>query len=424
MNISEHFNSLLDAIPETIVVVSESGVILWVNQSWRDFAIGNGAARSTVTGVGLDYFGVCRAAGLETLCEGIRSVALGVRKELEFEYACHSPSAQRWFTLKVRQLGSLAGVAVLTHSNCTDRKLAEGEQAARCEEMKRVLDTVEAIIVSLDRDAVVTSINAYGERLLGRPAAEIVGSNWFERCIPPLSQRERVRSVFQTLIDDQWSRQEPFVNDVLTAAGERRTISWRNAVLKDAEGLVVGILSAGLDLTEEVQLSRQLALSHDAMMRAEAIGHFGSWWWDREEGAWRASEQARCLFGLDAAVCFNPASILRRIHRDDRRMVLGNWRAMLSGGAREYEYRLVAADGGVWLRDRVWIRAEADTGVTHCYGTSQDITSSKLTALALGESERLLVEAQETARIGTYVYDMVLDRWTSSRVLDQIMGIG
>jgi two-component system, cell cycle sensor histidine kinase and response regulator CckA len=57
-------------------------------------------------------------------------------------------------------------------------------------------------------------------------------------------------------------------------------------------------------------------------------------------------------------------------------------------------------------------------------GISRDITARRKAEAALRESERLLRESQHIAQIGSYVYDIPNDSWSSSEALDEIFGVG
>ena len=52
-----------------------------------------------------------------------------------------------------------------------------------------------------------------------------------------------------------------------------------------------------------------------------------------------------------------------------------------------------------------------------------NITDRKAAEFELQQSQKRLVEAQNTAHIGNYVYDIARDTWSCSRTLDQIFGI-
>jgi len=65
---------------------------------------------------------------------------------------------------------------------------------------------------------------------------------------------------------------------------------------------------------------------------------------------------------------------------------------------------------------------ESGTPVT-VVGISRDITERRRVEAALRESALLLRESQRVARVGSYVYDIAGNHWTSSEVLDEIFGI-
>jgi two-component system, NtrC family, sensor kinase len=94
---SESFaRSALDSLSAHIAVLDESGTIVFVNKTWREFAASNGAAGNVAEGA--NYLHVCESAvdlGVEEaapFAEGIRSVLSGLREEFALEYPCHSPT--------------------------------------------------------------------------------------------------------------------------------------------------------------------------------------------------------------------------------------------------------------------------------------------------------------------------------------------
>ena len=96
-----HDSALIDSLPAHIAVLNRQGIIVSVNNGWRQFADAN-ALGDPEYGVGRSYLAVCHAA-LENDAEDARGIGLGIAAVLEgtaasftTEYPCHAPSADRW----------------------------------------------------------------------------------------------------------------------------------------------------------------------------------------------------------------------------------------------------------------------------------------------------------------------------------------
>lgn len=420
------FNGLevIEALPHSAALIGYDGVILYANESWRRFARNNGGNIFVEAGVGIDYLEVCRNAGAGEVLAGVQAVLDGRLVQFDFEYDCHSPDQPRWLLLQAMTLGALPGRALLMHVDVTPRKLAEMALQEKCGLLQQTLDTVETLIVSLDREGRVTSINRCGARMLGGDPGDIIGVSWFATCLPQPEGMTEIYPVFRQIMEGGLEQVEYFENEILAADGSRRMLAWHNAYLKDSDGRLVGTLSAGNDVTGQKQLEQALQRSNDEMCRAQAIGQIGNWWLDLASHTLSWSDEAHRIFGVEKGTPLTYDSFLERVHPDDRAEVDARWRMALAGTAYDIEHRIVV-DGEIkWLRERARLEMDGQGRVVGAYGTTQDITLGKLTALALGESERLLREAQETARIGTYAYHVDDDRWTCSAVLDEILGIG
>ena len=114
---------------------------------------------------------------------------------------------------------------------------------------QQYLDLSGEIVVAIDPEENITMINRQGIKLLGFDDSEILGKNWFDNFLPD-PNREEVRLVYRQLMQGHLSPVKYFENEVLTAGGELRTISWHNSVLTDDLNKITGTLSAGRDVTE------------------------------------------------------------------------------------------------------------------------------------------------------------------------------
>jgi len=123
--------STVDGLDANIAVLDESGMIVLVNQLWRDFAEHNGLSAGAVY-EGTDYLRVCDAAVGESsqeaapLAAGIRAVLSAETDSYIIEYPCDAPDEKRWFAARVTALpGEGPRRAVVAHVDITARKQAE-----------------------------------------------------------------------------------------------------------------------------------------------------------------------------------------------------------------------------------------------------------------------------------------------------------
>jgi len=124
--------SVLDSLSESIAVLDQHGVIVTVNQAWRQFAWRNGCTQQATAPIGTNYLSICaQAAGSAKgeegalAADGIRAVIDRRRTEFTLEYPCHSPYEQRWYRLKVTRLCGSTSQVVVSHLDITQRKRTE-----------------------------------------------------------------------------------------------------------------------------------------------------------------------------------------------------------------------------------------------------------------------------------------------------------
>jgi len=139
---SQFEQRVLSALDSNIAVLDSNGNITHVNQAWAEFAEKNGAAASS-TGVGVNYFEVCRARGatteVEQILSGIQAVIDGSAPHFEAEYACPSPTETFWFELSVNPLPKPERGVAVCHSDISDLKRTRDEYAVVLESARAIL---------------------------------------------------------------------------------------------------------------------------------------------------------------------------------------------------------------------------------------------------------------------------------------------
>ncbi|MDO9051275.1 MAG: CHASE domain-containing protein [Methylotenera sp.] len=186
-------NSILNSVPNQIIVLDNNGVIVATNASWQNFAIENGlesAKLATHAGIGINYLQATRTGtevssrnGMNAY-DGIRAVLDGRIPEFYLEYPCHSPQQIRWFSMMVSPLDYKSKGVVIAHTNITDRKEAELEKQNIQKRFNAFyeLDLVGLAITSPEKGWV--SVNHCLCQMLGYSEQELMSLSWEELTYP------------------------------------------------------------------------------------------------------------------------------------------------------------------------------------------------------------------------------------------------
>jgi signal transduction histidine kinase len=134
-------DAALAAHPTEVAVIDAEGTIVYTNEAWATFGAENDITGDPST-LGADYLAVCRESDdsyARSAEAGIRAILDGDRDEFEFEYPCHSPDTERWFTMRARPFEYEGErYVLLMHLDITARRLAEERVERKNERLQRV----------------------------------------------------------------------------------------------------------------------------------------------------------------------------------------------------------------------------------------------------------------------------------------------
>jgi len=159
------------------------------------------------------------------------------------------------------------------------QRLAEVALREEHNKQQKILDTVEAIIVELDNRGFISLINRKGCQLLGYDKDELLGKNWFSFCLPQPEGLERIAPIYQKIMAGLLPFIEYQETQILHKNGDRFLIAWHNSHYLDEKGKIIGMLSAGEDITRRVEMEeqardRQTQLAH--MTRINTVGEMAT----------------------------------------------------------------------------------------------------------------------------------------------------
>ncbi|MCC7557013.1 MAG: PAS domain S-box protein [Methanoculleus marisnigri] len=165
------------------------------------------------------------------------------------------------------------------------------------------LDVAAVLLVVINADQIIGLVNRRGCELLGYREDELVGKNWFDVAIPD-RDREDARREFAGMVSGVATASPTDEIVIVTKDGDERTLIWKEAVLRDTNGRVTGVLGSGKDITERIRAQEALQ-NREAQLRTivenlnEGLGVFDL---DGNPLQWnRAAREFFGLFGLKDA---------------------------------------------------------------------------------------------------------------------------
>ncbi|MFN8392470.1 MAG: ATP-binding protein [Bdellovibrionota bacterium] len=200
----QFLHSSLDALSAHIAVLDEQGEILAVNQAWQTFADENSTAGVSF-GVGANYIEVCEKSSNECVDSELVSAALrdvleGKTTQFQFEYPCHSPTEQRWFTMRITRFKSSSPVRlVVSHENITERRLAEERSRESELRFRQLADAMPQLVWVASSSG---EIYYYNSRVAEYGGVERTAVGWDWRPALHKDDLERTQAAWQNAVDD------------------------------------------------------------------------------------------------------------------------------------------------------------------------------------------------------------------------------
>lgn len=170
----------------------------------------------------------------------------------------------------------------------------------------------------------------------------------------------------------------------------------------------------------------RLLQATERLSLATRAGGVGIWDWDVPQNSLVWDEQMFRLYGIIAEQFSGAYEAWKAgLHPEDLTRGDAEIQMALRGEkAFDTEFRVIWPDRTVHtLRGLATVQRDASGQPIRMIGTNWDITQQKLAEVALKASEKILLQSQSIAGLGSYMLDLATGRWTSSEVLNGIFGI-
>ncbi|WDT69760.1 MAG: PAS domain S-box protein [Candidatus Manganitrophus sp.] len=390
------FQSAFDALSAHIAILDEQGGMIAVNAPWRRFATAN-YLMMAAEGVGWNYLRLCETAvgeGAEAahaLAAGIKQVISKEQDEFTLEYPCHSPTAQRWFIVRVTRFeGEEEGSVrvVVAHEDMTDQKRAEEAH----QRLASIVESSNDAIIGMNLDGTVVTWNPGAAQIYGYSADEILGAS-VSILVPP-EHPDRVDEILERI--GRGERIDPYETVRMKKDGTRIDVSVTTSPIRDAEGKIVGASSITRDISrrraaerERRKLSSVIEQTDDVVVITDRDGviEYVNPAFERKTGYTR-----------EEAVGKTPRIVKSGKHGPEFYNRL--WETILRGEVFRGELVNQKKDGALYHEEKTITPIKNRKGeITHYVSTGKDMTPRKEMEAALEKARAATIEKERLESI-------------------------
>ena len=302
-----------------------------------------------------------------------------------------------------------------------ERKNAEAGLRESEERYRDLFENANDIIYTHDLEGNYTSINKTCEKIVGYTNEEALKMNIAQVVAP-----EYLEETWQLLArKTRGKTPSAYVLEVIAKDGHRVVLEV-NSRLTHEHGKPTGVQGIARDITERKRIERKLKNSELQLNEAQRIAHVGSWEFEAATQELRWTDELWRIFGLEAREFGLPfEEFLSLVHPDDHEIVKSIEEKVREGSTEfAYDYRIIRPDGAVRvLRASGRIICDGLGQLVKITGIDQDITEQKRIEEELTNNELQLIEAQHSALIGNWEWDLVSNKTSWSDGLYGIYGI-
>jgi two-component system, cell cycle sensor histidine kinase and response regulator CckA len=179
-------------------------------------------------------------------------------------------------------------------------------------------------------------------------------------------------------------------------------------------------------LTEQKRAEEALRRNEKDLRESQRIAHVGSWRLDVATNQVVWTEELYHMYGFDPSLPPPPYTEHMKLFTPEswERLSTALARTRDTGIPYTLELETVRKDGSNgWM----WVRGEADVDsagkTVELWGAAQDITERKQAEKALAQKSKLLEDSQTLAKLGSWEWDIVHDKWYFSDHWKKIHGV-
>ena len=335
----------------------------------------------------------------------------GRRDNYDIEFRLrHKDGSWRWILARADMIHGDDGLPIRMmgcHVDITERKQNEQALCDAERQLRRVLNTLPAMVGILAPDGTVLGGNLLASEVFGVPVEEALGQPFADiypwRSSPAL--QSQLRAALQRAAGGDTVRYDA---ELPSRSGPTIVADVWISPLKDEAGRVTHLITSGIDITDRKRMEMALQESAASLAAAQERAKMGSWELDLStQSGWWSHGMFR-LFDRDAAL--GPptfSEFLELVHPDDRQPLIDSQKRLIETGQNGTgDFRSNPAHGvSRFFSYGIHCLHDERGRTVRLAGTLQDITERKLADDELAESRqrleimsRQLIAAQESER--------------------------
>ncbi len=302
----------------------------------------------------------------------------------------------------------------------------ETEQSLRLEQKRaqQYLDVADIMLLALDINQNIIAINPKGCEILGYSEDYLIGKNWFDNFLVS-AEIEKVKTLFNQVLDGSADIADYFENMIRRSDGENRLIAWRNSILKDDQGKLIGVFSSGEDITERREAEIALMDSKETAERYLNIAAKIILSLDREGNITLLNPSGHQLLGYEPGELIGRNWFTTCIRKDQINKTREIFEKIIRGEDLEYASRagdVVSKTGQV--KHIAWhnsLLCDNQGKIIGVLSSGDDISERKRIMADLSHSRELIFRLSEAAR---QVQDMQDEETIFQAIGEEISKLG
>lgn len=259
--------------------------------------------------------------------------------------------------------------------------------------LQSALDTANALVLIINHDGTVSYINRTGEEILQRDRKEILGKSWFETCLPE-TEGKIIQEAFLDVLSGKIDLPDRVENYIVRKDGEKRLLLWRNSLMRDPAGEIIGVFSIADDITDSSDLNKGRDLLFNLSIDFLAIAGF--------DGYFKLLNPTWTLVLGWSEMELMSKPFMEFVHPDDREGTISAANSLEDGqSVFSFDNRYLCKDGSYrWLS---W-NSLPMTEESMIIAVARDVTEQKVVEDKLRESEQKFKMLAESLPLTLGIY--------------------